>query len=1042
MRIVSIVIPAVLAASLAGAQVIEESGPLRGFLAGQCPGAAYDNWVSHVVEGVASPGYNDYGPPELDPQADGFGEFRVIPNTPAGDLTLQHWRAAFTAFLDGEIETAAALLADSSDTFRYDAVIFHDSEFGRDYLILREQLDESFVDDFGTPGDPNDDVVGSFRNGWGVFILNLDASRENALVQAVHPADDFIAPHVAIELFFELDAGALQINGAGREVAWTNEGEYANGKSLSDPSRNPRHPMQLFHEQFSARFADQYPHQAQVLQIHSFDPSHELATSIVISAGYYRSLPYMPLRDVRREGRDIVHSTAHPVFDAGDWVGDSGPLPALPVNQYYAVHSDAPYYVYVGADDSLLVPQATTLRGDPDNRQAVFLHEENDFHAGQALEPFFHAEMDEYPAYLEDGDVPRLDLFNTDIFPPEFATYGPMLDFFQPFVTAIAGWFEWLDEPVSAAGPPQLAGLDIEANGTGEIGVSWPVARDGHMLTYEIVADVNPPNDNSPVVWTQEDDPRLRVIGWDGQTFLDALPEGQSYWVAARMRDLSGNAGALSPALPVTVEDNEGVELEVNEFARFPVSAWPAWICCRPLQDDIGSITAFWRVNGIVIDSLALEPVGGRGAWAAPLPEDVGVQPGDMLRWRIRTIDESLSGNTLYYPDVGWYEAELDQSECELTAHDFEQVDPSLVFSGDWDRGEPAFGPDGAHSGEYVVATRPDGPYLAAEPASFLTGEIVLPEYGPLLLVYWQWLEYEEGDIPGTAVDGGRIRTGELDFDEVAPEGGYTHRIAPDGFEDARSVFSGTTPGWQPVVVDLRAGYGVPAYLEFSSETSGETGLAGWYLDDLRLAREVNLAPPQPFALTSPEDGASVQGETVAFAWEASADGDPYAFPAHTLHIDAQFDTLTFAAGTASEWPVNLAALDLLENGPPQFHWWVVAVSQGDTVASDEMWTLLNPFSAVDAGEGSLPREFALTDVWPNPFNASLSLRYELPEAANVRAALYNVLGQRVATIVDTRREPGSHRLSWRAHELASGIYLLRFSAGEYETARKLLLIK
>lgn len=62
---------------------------------GNEPAAAYDNWLSHVVEGVAEEGgVNDYIPEELDPQTNGFGEFQFISEEDA-DSALSQWHSIF-----------------------------------------------------------------------------------------------------------------------------------------------------------------------------------------------------------------------------------------------------------------------------------------------------------------------------------------------------------------------------------------------------------------------------------------------------------------------------------------------------------------------------------------------------------------------------------------------------------------------------------------------------------------------------------------------------------------------------------------------------------------------------------------------------------------------------------------------------------------------------------------------------------------------------------------------------------------------------------
>lgn len=87
------------------------------------------------------------------------------------------------------------------------------------------------------------------------------------------------------------------------------------------------------------------------------------------------------------------------------------------------------------------------------------------------------------------------------------------------------------------------------------------------------------------------------------------------------------------------------------------------------------------------------------------------------------------------------------------------------------------------------------------------------------------------------------------------------------------------------------------------------------------------------------------------------------------------------------------------------------------------------------------PAQFTLA-VAPNPFNANTTIRFTLPQASNVRAVVYDVLGREVNILADASFSAGSHQLSWAAAEQATGIYFLRFETlGQIET-RKLMLIK
>jgi len=80
--------------------------------------------------------------------------------------------------------------------------------------------------------------------------------------------------------------------------------------------------------------------------------------------------------------------------------------------------------------------------------------------------------------------------------------------------------------------------------------------------------------------------------------------------------------------------------------------------------------------------------------------------------------------------------------------------------------------------------------------------------------------------------------------------------------------------------------------------------------------------------------------------------------------------------------------------------------------------------------------------VSPNPFNANTTIRFTLPQASNVRAVVYDVLGREAAKLADASFNAGSHQLSWNAVEQATGVYFLRLETlGQIET-RKLMLIK
>jgi len=88
------------------------------------------------------------------------------------------------------------------------------------------------------------------------------------------------------------------------------------------------------------------------------------------------------------------------------------------------------------------------------------------------------------------------------------------------------------------------------------------------------------------------------------------------------------------------------------------------------------------------------------------------------------------------------------------------------------------------------------------------------------------------------------------------------------------------------------------------------------------------------------------------------------------------------------------------------------------------------------------PGEFMLSQNYPNPFNPATTIEFSLPQPGMVTLTVYNMLGQRVATLVSGELQAGRHSHHWDATGLASGVYLYRLTAGEYTRTRAMVLVK
>lgn len=89
-----------------------------------------------------------------------------------------------------------------------------------------------------------------------------------------------------------------------------------------------------------------------------------------------------------------------------------------------------------------------------------------------------------------------------------------------------------------------------------------------------------------------------------------------------------------------------------------------------------------------------------------------------------------------------------------------------------------------------------------------------------------------------------------------------------------------------------------------------------------------------------------------------------------------------------------------------------------------------------------LPKQVSLRQNYPNPFNPVTQIRYELPVIAEVRLEVFNLMGQRVATLVSGEQQAGVHIASFNAGNYASGVYMYRLSTGNFVETRKMVLVK
>ena len=253
-----------------------------------------------------------------------------------------------------------------------------------------------------------------------------------------------------------------------------------------------------------------------------------------------------------------------------------------------------------------------------------------------------------------------------------------------------------------------------------------------------------------------------------------------------------------------------------------------------------------------------------------------------------------------------------------------------------------------------------------------------------------------------------------------------------------------------------------------SYESDGTITGAQWVASDIspftlyddEYLQEEGSAPSAP-SLTSPSDSLAISltfenlyTDSVVFVWESSADpdGDAVMYRAKFGHIVYSGETLLDTVkhdSTMAETSIVVFYEDFFEDlndlggDNSVLKWNVAAIAGSDTVLSDNgpRFVLVDGTS-LSVDEEFIPTEFALHQNYPNPFNPVTTIQFDIPEAGEVRLDVYNILGKKVATLVQGRLEIGGYTVGWDAAGIASGIYYYRISSAKFTSTKKMILMK
>lgn len=210
--------------------------------------------------------------------------------------------------------------------------------------------------------------------------------------------------------------------------------------------------------------------------------------------------------------------------------------------------------------------------------------------------------------------------------------------------------------------------------------------------------------------------------------------------------------------------------------------------------------------------------------------------------------------------------------------------------------------------------------------------------------------------------------------------------------------------------------------------------------------------PPFSFSLLLPTNGSDINGipDSVRFVWESAFDPDVGDVVVYDLYLasdssgseESLIDFRHVQSDTQFIYPKEIFS------GYETVFWWVKA-TDGDELATgcEKIFRINNPLAFVQEYLSEHPKSFALYPGYPNPFNHSTMIEYDVPRDQVVLLEIYNIQGKKIKTLKNGFVEVGRHHIRWNGIDefnrcVSSGNYFIQMKCDNFQHCRKILFMK
>jgi len=261
------------------------------------------------------------------------------------------------------------------------------------------------------------------------------------------------------------------------------------------------------------------------------------------------------------------------------------------------------------------------------------------------------------------------------------------------------------------------------------------------------------------------------------------------------------------------------------------------------------------------------------------------------------------------------------------------------------------------------------------------------------------------------------------------PSGVVTVDVTYDGGATLTNLYTATDPTGDIGPTVISGSFTTPA--SGGANTQIEITYNGYsfnidyiYWDNLCLEYVV------PVELTS--FTASARGTDVELSWTTATETNNQGFEVERMKAGGTYEQVGYVAGFGTTTEPKAYSFIDTELGEGNYTYRIKQIDfDGSYTYSDEVEVVVE-----------IPLEYALEQNYPNPFNPSTTIKYSLADDGFVKLAVYNMLGEEVATIVNGTQKAGRYEVVFDASQMSSGVYVYRIETGNFVSSKKLMLLK